>query len=800
MPLALPTEAGALLRGLAATVSDASRAGARARARRPAPARGGGSGDRLVMTLAGSRRGTPPSRPPGARGDVGRPAAPRRRRERRQEVGGRFVGALAPRSRSASARSCASTTRGRRSGSSGSTAPARRSPVAERPSQDAEAKLSAPTGAISPNQSNDLLIARRRGSSLARPLDGLVRARPSGTMSALPREKRPMLTTRAVSPRRRALALAASRSLLVLLLPAAARAQGNADCLGCHGQKGFTTERKGRTVSLYVPEKALRRARSTAASQCVNCHADLQGKELPHDAPLRKVDCGACHDAEAKQHAASLHGQAMKRGDPLAPALRRLPRHARHPRRRRTRARRSRRSRCPFTCGKCHQEGTVGPAAARRSTRTTSSRTTRRSIHGEGLLKKGLVVAANCASCHTAHNILPHTDPASSIARGEHREDLHEVPRADRAGAPQGDQGRAVGEGGARAAGVRRLPPAAQGAEGLLRPGHGRRRLPASATARRAQGATDGRSLFVDAAEVAAARATRRSPAAQCHSGVNASRAAAVRDDHAEGRLRLVPHRGRASSTRAAATASCSRRRPERPVVQGVPRHARDRSARLPGVLADVPDATCPQLCARCHREGEKAARALQGAAARDHRAYTESIHGKGLLKSGLTVTATCTSCHTAHGVLPAHGPRVERQPRERARRPAARATTASRSSSSRASTTTLVGKTDKELPVCNDCHSAHTIRRADATGFKLDIMHEVRPLPRARSRRPTSTPTTARSASSATRRPRSATTATARTTSCRSPTRARTSRRENVVADLPEVPRRARRGASPAT
>ena len=40
------------------------------------------------------------------------------------------------------------------------------------------------------------------------------------------------------------------------------------------------------------------------------------------------------------------------------------------------------------------------------------------SIHGEGLLKKGLVVAANCASCHTAHNILPHTDPASSIARG----------------------------------------------------------------------------------------------------------------------------------------------------------------------------------------------------------------------------------------------------------------------------------------------------------------------------------------------------------------------------------------------
>jgi hypothetical protein len=39
------------------------------------------------------------------------------------------------------------------------------------------------------------------------------------------------------------------------------------------------------------------------------------------------------------------------------------------------------------------------------------------SIHGEGLLRKGLIVAPSCVSCHTAHSILPHTDAASSIAR-----------------------------------------------------------------------------------------------------------------------------------------------------------------------------------------------------------------------------------------------------------------------------------------------------------------------------------------------------------------------------------------------
>ena len=36
-----------------------------------------------------------------------------------------------------------------------------------------------------------------------------------------------------------------------------------------------------------------------------------------------------------------------------------------------------------------------------------------------------------------------------------------------------------------------------------------------------------------------------------------------------------------------------------------------------------------------------------------------------------------------------------------------------------------LVSDTDKELPVCFDCHSAHEIRRADTEGFKLEIMSQ---------------------------------------------------------------------------
>jgi hypothetical protein len=89
VPLAVPTEAGALLRGLSATVSDASRAGARIELfgpRLPEVT----AGDRVVLTLAGSRRGT---RRPVRLVLEAMWTGPARRAggQRRQEVGGRFV-------------------------------------------------------------------------------------------------------------------------------------------------------------------------------------------------------------------------------------------------------------------------------------------------------------------------------------------------------------------------------------------------------------------------------------------------------------------------------------------------------------------------------------------------------------------------------------------------------------------------------------------------------------------------------------------------------------------------------------
>jgi len=56
-----------------------------------------------------------------------------------------------------------------------------------------------------------------------------------------------------------------------------------------------------------------------------------------------------------------------------------------------------------------------------------------------------------------------------------------------------------------------------------------------------------------------------------------------------------------------------------------------------------------PELCARCHRQGESAAKRLQSKIPDSIHSYEMSIHGKGLVESGLVVSATCTDCHTAH-------------------------------------------------------------------------------------------------------------------------------------------------------
>ncbi len=491
----------------------------------------------------------------------------------------------------------------------------------------------------------------------------------------------------------------------------------NADCLACHDDKGLTTKRGAKTVSLYVEGKKFASSIHSSLS-CTSCHADLEGKELPHGTPVAKVNCGTCHSAEAEQHAKSLHGKAAARGDPLAPRC--VNCHGNHD----VLPVKDRRSpvaplNVPLLCGKCHREGT--PVQTQRPIEQHNIlENYSESIHGEGLLRKGLVVAPNCASCHTPHSILPHTDPNSSIARRNiaatctkchglieqvHRKTIrgelwekeaNVLPACVDCHQPHK---------------VRKVFYTQGMADADCLRCHADERLKAS----------DGRILQVHAAELAGSRHSKTA-CSQCHSEVNASR---VRP------CETIKKKVDCSSCHAEIAQQYQRSK------HGQLLAANDANAPtckechgLHGILGrqnpvSVTFATnVPALCARCHREGQKAALRYTGRQHEITQHYTESIHGKGLLKSGLTVTATCTNCHTAHGVLPRTDPESTVNPKN-VPATCGKCHHGIQEQFVQSIHSVNITKTGQALPVCSDCHSAHSIRRTDENGFMLDIMNK---------------------------------------------------------------------------
>ncbi len=65
-----------------------------------------------------------------------------------------------------------------------------------------------------------------------------------------------------------------------------------------------------------------------------------------------------------------------------------------------------------------------------------------------------------------------------------------------------------------------------------------------------------------------------------------------------------------------------------------------------------------PMLCGECHHEGTPVSRTHDIPQDQILENYSLSIHGEGLFRQGLTVTAVCTSCHNSHLILPHTDPR----------------------------------------------------------------------------------------------------------------------------------------------
>ena len=183
----------------------------------------------------------------------------------------------------------------------------------------------------------------------------------------------------------------------------------NSDCLGCHLDPNTTMVVNGKTRSLVFPTKLF--AHSVHADlACVDCHAGI--KQLPHDSPLPPPNCDLCHEKEAKGYGTSIHGVSHLLGSPGAAEC--WDCHGSHailpvsnP------ASPVFKMNLPFTCAKCHSNSGLTreyeikhPNAAKEYTD---------SIHGQALIKMGLIVAPSCSDCHGVHDIKRDVDRLSLI-------------------------------------------------------------------------------------------------------------------------------------------------------------------------------------------------------------------------------------------------------------------------------------------------------------------------------------------------------------------------------------------------
>jgi formate dehydrogenase gamma subunit len=241
----------------------------------------------------------------------------------------------------------------------------------------------------------------------------------------------------------------------------------NRDCLDCHSDNTLAvTNAAGVAKSLFI-DPAILTASVHKTNACISCHSDLTIKHPDDNVPARAVDCGRCHGRESISYGASIHGLAAKAGhadaancqdchgshaivppdapdSPLAFAhlaatcgqchdseardwsasihgkavaagMHDAPTctdcHSEHQTEAATNASSLEISR--DICGRCH-------ASERLNTKYNLPpdrvRTFFESYHGLAT-KYGTTVAANCGSCHGYHKILPSSDPASTINR-----------------------------------------------------------------------------------------------------------------------------------------------------------------------------------------------------------------------------------------------------------------------------------------------------------------------------------------------------------------------------------------------
>ena len=154
------------------------------------------------------------------------------------------------------------------------------------------------------------------------------------------------------------------------------------------------------------------------AAVCTDCHSAHE--ILPANVAGSAINkfnvpktCGKCHGAIEHEYTQSIHGQAIARGNEMAPAC--TDCHGIHsikapidPN-----SSVSEQNLARTTCARCHEGVRLSQEFGVAGGRVSSYLDSYHGLAAEG----GSAVVANCASCHGVHNILPSSDPRSTTNR-----------------------------------------------------------------------------------------------------------------------------------------------------------------------------------------------------------------------------------------------------------------------------------------------------------------------------------------------------------------------------------------------
>jgi cytochrome b subunit of formate dehydrogenase len=176
-------------------------------------------------------------------------------------------------------------------------------------------------------------------------------------------------------------------------------------CATCH-------EDQAGDYALGVHGQA-RKNGNEGAPDCGLCHGSAHELLAPRSQAFRAAvpdTCGMCHSEVAEQYRASVHGQALARGVTQAPLC--TDCHGEHRILKHTNAASPvNAAHIRDTCGSCHGDVRLTRKFGLPADRLVSFDS---SYHGLAA-KAGSQTVANCASCHGVHNILPSSDPKSTI-------------------------------------------------------------------------------------------------------------------------------------------------------------------------------------------------------------------------------------------------------------------------------------------------------------------------------------------------------------------------------------------------